>query len=150
ALQWGGQAFLDGGAQSQTQFALASCLSTVCRLLDVELVRGLNLGHSEYWGKVGHYKVAALACLLATSQNLDKLLTANAETIRVSDQRTADGKLPAGGTSKFVALADVADLVWRSTRGRDAANHFADMDQPGGAAGNGPTLMELWKTQPSS
>jgi hypothetical protein len=38
----------------------------------------------------------------------------------------------------------VPDLVWRRTRPEDAANHFADMDQPGGAAAGGQTLMELW------
>ena len=45
----------------------------------------------------------------------------------------------------FVPLADVPDLVWRVTRRLDSANHFADMDQPGGGDGEfaGKTLLDL-------
>ena len=150
ALQWGGQVFLNPGSPGNVRFALASCLSTVCRELEVELVRDWELGHSLYWGKVGHYKVAATACRLSSNTNLDTLLNANLETIAVSDQSISSGNLPTGSTTHFVALADVADLVWRTTRGKDKANHFADMDEPGGTDGTGPTLMQLWKTTPSS
>ncbi|HVG06943.1 MAG TPA: S1/P1 Nuclease [Thermoanaerobaculia bacterium] len=143
-LQWGGHSFLEPGGQGTVQFALASSLSTVCRLLDVELLRDWSLGHSLYWGKVGHYKIAFTACLLASNPNLDQVLRANATRIAVSDQDIITGNLPAGGSTSFIALADVADLVWRNIRKRDEANHFADMDEPGGAAVGSKTLMELW------
>jgi hypothetical protein len=148
-VQWGGQTFLDAGG-APTQFALASCLSTVCQQLDVELVRSWAIGHSLYWGKVGHYKVATTACLLASNALLAQLLTANLGNISVSDQNIVAGQLPTGSTTHFVALADVADLVWRTTRPKDEANHFADMDQPGGPNGTGPTLLDLWQQQPAS
>ena len=45
---------------------------------------------------------------------------------------------------QFVALADLADLVWRSRRPKDKANYFADIDRPGGPSGNEPTLIDLW------
>jgi hypothetical protein len=47
------------------QFALATNISTICRRLDVEIVRGWNIGHSEYWGQMGHFKIGASACGLA-------------------------------------------------------------------------------------
>jgi hypothetical protein len=150
ALQWGGRAFLDPGRPGTIQFALASCLSTVCKVLDVEVVRDWAIGHSLYWGKTGHYKVAGTACGLASKPKLSKLLAANLEVIAVSDPDIEAGRLPSGGAAQFVALADVADLVWRNTRKKDEANHFADMDQPGGSDGAGATLMQLWKSNLSS
>jgi hypothetical protein len=44
----------------------------------------------------------------------------------------------------------VADLVWRATRKKDAANHFADMDQEGHGPFAGKTLLELWFKVPTS
>jgi hypothetical protein len=141
-LQWGGHSFLEPGGQEAVDFALASSLSTVCRLLDVELLRDWSLGHSLYWGKVGHYKIAFTACGLVSNPSLAQVLAANATRISVSDEDLSAGNLPAGGSTKFVALADVADLLWRNTRKRDEANHFADMDEPDGS---GRTLMDLWE-----
>ncbi len=138
------------GAGEAYSFALASSLSSVCRTLDIELVRDWDIGLSEYWGKVGHYKVGVTACGLSSNAKLSKLLKANADRIAVSDEGIAHGELPRNDTENFVALADVADLVWRTTRKRDAANHFADMDQPGTGPFEGKTLLELWRTDPSS
>jgi hypothetical protein len=73
----------------------------------------------------------------------------NLSNISVTDKRISDGTLPSAG-NVFIALADVADLVWRNTRHMDEANHFADMDQPGGPQGTGKTLMQLWKTNPAT
>ncbi len=147
AVQWGGQSFsgLEGGPESR--FVLATMLSNVCRLLDVEIIRDWSSEHSQYWGKVGHYKIAYSACFLtaAAYPKLRALLKANATNIGVSDEDVRDGQMPKAGNSKFVALADVPDLVWRSTRGRDKANHFADMDEvaPSGPYA-GATLLSLW------
>jgi hypothetical protein len=149
AVQWGGQALLDADGH-QTQFALATTLSQICRALDVDVVRDWGVGLSEYWGKVGHYKVGAFACELVTSKKLRTLMMANQERIGVSDADLKAGKLPNNNQPQFVALADVADLVWRSKRGKDAANHFADLDEEGSGEFEGRTLMDLWFKQPSS
>ena len=146
AIQWGGHRFLEPGGVGRYQFALASFLSTVCRQLDVSLVPDLNTGHSEYWGKLGHYKIAAKACELVTNPKLKKLLLANQDRIAFGDD-VLKGSLPTFGRKDFVPLADVADLVWRSTRGKDKANHFADMDQKGKSGKfKGKTLLDLCKT----
>ena len=50
AMQWGGQRVLMPDGSTST-FALASFLSTICRNLDVEVVRNWSLGHDEYWEK---------------------------------------------------------------------------------------------------
>ncbi|WP_131721962.1 hypothetical protein [Mycolicibacterium obuense] len=102
--------------------------------------------HSLYWGKVGHYKIAEAACHLGKQGTRPAtLLMANLENIAVTDDNIKAGRLPVGGDpDTFIALADVPDLVWRSHRQKDAASHFADMDEPGGAAVNHQTLMQMW------
>ena len=61
AMQWGGQrvALADG---TKSAFALGTFVSTVCRALDVEIVRTWSTGHDEYWGKLGHFAVGWKAC----------------------------------------------------------------------------------------
>ena len=49
ALQWGGQAFVEGG--ELFNFALAAGLTNVLRLLDVELVVDHNIGAQPYLGE---------------------------------------------------------------------------------------------------
>ena len=100
----------------------------------------------EHWGMVGHYTIAGSACQLGSAgTKLAQLLRDNRDRIAISDiEIVAGNRYDPGQGGAFVALADVPDLVWRRTRPEDAANHFADMDQPGGAAAGGQTLMELW------
>ena len=100
----------------------------------------------EHWGMVGHYTIAGAACQLGPAgTTLAQLLRDNRDRIAISDiEIVAGNRYEPGQRGAFVALADVPDLVWRRTRPEDAANHFADMDQPGGAAAGGQTLMELW------
>ena len=95
---------------------------------------------------VGHYTIAGSACQLGPPGTaLARLLRDNRDRIAVSDIAIVVGKQSDyGRRGEFVALADVPDLVWRRTRPEDAGNHFADMDQPGGAAAGGQTLMALW------
>lgn len=144
ALQWGGHTFLDRGGESQFRFALATCLSTVCRELDVDILSDWNIGHSEYWGKVGHYKVGAKACELPTTKKLKNFLMANLKNIAFDDAQIEEGKL-GKLVDGFAPLADVPDLVWRYTRKKDEANHFADMDEMGMGAFAGKTLLDLCK-----
>src|SRR4030095_9454220 len=123
------------------------------RLLDVDSIGDWSSEHSQYWGKVGHYKIAYSACFLTGNAypKLRALLKANALNIAVSDESIEKGLMPSASRTQFVALADVPDLVWRSTRGRDKANHFADMDEeaPSGQFA-GETLMSLWSKKPAT
>jgi hypothetical protein len=143
AAQWGGHRILDAAGEHELRFALATCLSTICRELGVVIVRDWNIGHSEYWGKVGHYKVGAGACGLATDPRLRTLMQSNLDRIAVGDDDLAAGNLPMRGQSRFVPLADVADLVWRDTRKKDSGNHFADMDEPGRGEFADQTLLDV-------
>jgi hypothetical protein len=157
ALQWGGQRFVehsaehfaerltDGVADATYQFALATCLSTVCRELEVEILRDWNIGHSDYWGKTGHYKIGAKACELLSDKKLSKLMMANQGNIGYGDDELVTGRTVKMDEQGFVPLADVPDLVWRTTRKMDAANHFADLDEEGQGRYAGKTLLELWR-----
>jgi hypothetical protein len=149
ALQWGGHSFLERGGQGRLQIALASSLSTVLRLLDVQLVRDLSFERDSYWGKTGHYKVAQIACELVTAGGeIEKLLLKNQLCISLSDADLVAGHLPKDNQAPFIALADVADVWWRSHRPTDKANHFADLDEPGlnllDPQGPRKTLMDQW------
>src|ERR1700684_3279049 len=104
-----------------------------------------NADQREHWGMVGHYTIAGAACQLGPAgTKLAQLLRDNRDRIAVSDiEIVAGNRYDPSQQRAFVALADVPDLVWRRTRPEDAANHFADMDQPGGAAAGGQTVMAL-------
>jgi hypothetical protein len=147
ALQWGGHVLLEGATEVKFQYALATFVSTICRELDVEIVRNWNIGHREYWGKTGHYKIAAKACELVQDAKLRKLLLANVDVIAFGDQEIADGTLRSIDPKQFVPLADVADLVWRYSRHADSSNHFADMDQEGAGEFAGQTLLTLCRQE---
>jgi hypothetical protein len=147
ALQWGGQVVLDAAGGQPTDYVLASTLAGVVQTLGVTLLTDDTLAdHSLYWGKVGHYKIAGSACELGPAgTKLAQLLTANLDRIAVSDDDISSGQLPsAADRTKFIALADVPDLVWRSDRPKDAPSHFADMDEPGGGVAERRTLLQLW------
>jgi hypothetical protein len=153
ALQWGGYSAGGGsgaGSQQEHQFALATSLSLACRLLQVEFIRDLGFERGQFWGKTGHYKVAWSACDLLNDQFLSGLMTKNRESISVSDDDLKAGQVPMNNDKTFIALADVADLYWRSARPNDEANHFADMDDPKGVDPDNPnsdiTLMKAWQT----
>ena len=146
ALHWGGQTFIEGDGETETQYALATSLSTVCRVLDVELLREAGDKLPETWGKLGHYKIGNAACQLVSrvfgTKPLGKLMKANLDRISYSDDDLGDLKTALGRT-QFVALSDVPDLVWKGTeakRGRESPNHFADMDEP---LEHGKTLLQL-------
>ncbi len=152
AVEWGGQVFDESGRRET--FAVATSLSSVCRLLDVELLTDVNRGVSGYWGRTGHYSIAALAIGLVRDPKLKKLMSANAEILsfELSDiaQTGFDksvGKLSAA--DKFVPLADVPDEIWKKlpkskggreggrdnsggqrSNGPEHPNHYADIDAP--------------------
>jgi len=164
ALEWGGQVFVESGRRSA--FAVATSLSNVCKLLDVELVTDQARGVSDYWGRTGHYSIAAFATELVGDPDLKAFLKKNLtllsfdlQTIQKKDFDKSVGKLSAA--DQFVPLADVPDEIWKKLPagrggregGRDTSgggtrsngpehpNHYADIDAPFGP--NGETWRKM-------
>jgi len=167
AIEWGGQVL--GDTAKRATFAVATSLSTVCRQLDVELVTDVGRGVSGYWGRTGHYSIAALAISAIRHPNLKLLMEANASILSFDltdiEKKTFDasiGKLSAA--DEFVPLADVPDEIWKKlpkrsggrTGGRDTSggssrsngpehpNHYADIDTV--YAPHGKNLRELCRS----
>jgi hypothetical protein len=159
AVEWGGQVFDVGGRRSN--FAVATSLSNICKLLDVELVTEQDRGVSGYWGREGHYSIATLAIGQLPDGPLKQLMTANADllsfdlaTLGKKGFSTKDAKADAA------RLADVPDDVWKKSikaeGGRDPQprtgpehpNHYADIDIPYGP--HGETLRKLCLDQPET
>ncbi len=150
SVLWGGHVFVDRTGKSRLPFALATCLSTVCNMLDVDVVRDWNIGQVDYWGEMGHYTVGAKACTLMSEPGLKKLMEANIDRVGFDDAglRSPEKYQIHTAKYKFVPLADVADNVWRDTRKSDENNHFADMDNPGGPGPyKGKTLLQISKNE---
>ena len=151
AVQWGGHVFVADAAKSQPRFALATCLSTICNLLEVDVIRDWNIGQEEYWGAVGHYTIANKACGLVKNKNLKKLMSANLQRISFDVEDITKKSLQGLSNQEFVPLADVPDLVWKRgkyNRGQpEHPNHFADMDKPNS---EGQTLLDICKGQPQN
>lgn len=151
AVQWGGHSIVDGdGNQKRAHnFALATNLSTICRELDVDVLRSWNSGLPQYWGSVGHYTIAAKAIDAIPDQKLKDFMKSNLESISY-DPDTIDKNTGTGlSKAEFVPLADVPDMVWKMHQWDDGGrnpgkkdkeddptlenhrenpNHFADMD----------------------
>jgi hypothetical protein len=145
ALHWGQHEFIQGQSENKYSYSLSTCLSNVCRELDVELVRGWNIDNNYSWGKTGHYKIAARACEIVSNRKLKKLLEANKENISFTDDGMLNDAMKDAKWGQFCALADVPDIVWRMTRKADDANHFADMDESDPNVMGGKNLLELCK-----
>jgi hypothetical protein len=156
AVQWGGQVFSNGGGAGpeKSSYALATCLSTICNLLDVDVIRDWNVGVSEYWGEVGHFAIGALACTVnfKNMPGLQRFMSRNIRQVGfdVPDLKVPDRVIKSRAGFTLVPLADVADDVWRITRatkgetGDDGNNHFADMDQKAESGPfKGKTLLQL-------
>lgn len=145
AIAWGAHEFSDGENRSKLGFALATGLGNVCRLLDVDLVRGWNLDQPFTWGKTGHFKIGYRAGDLVTTAKLKKLLGNNQARLGYSDADLADDDKVVGGTftHDFVPLADVADIIWRTTRPSDESNHFCDIDEVDPHVFGGKSLLQL-------
>jgi hypothetical protein len=163
AIQWGGQGITTAGRDYNV--ALAASLTTVIRLLDVDLVTDHNTHAQPFWGKTGHYTIGALACETVTSPRLAALMTANQDRISFPvsglDAKAIDeATVAAKKAGTFMPLADVPDLTWKNlpTRvpgGRDTTfnqgpehpNHYADIDEPDHEA---HTLRELSLADPAA
>jgi len=144
AVSWGSHEFVNGDKKSSLGFALATGLGNVCRLLDVDLVRGWNVDQPLTWGKTGHFKIGFRAADLVSNTKLAKLLRANQDSLGYSnDALTSEDEVNGKYTHDFVPLADVADIIWRTTRPDDESNHFCDIDESDHRVFGGRTLMEL-------
>jgi hypothetical protein len=135
AVQWGAHLLASGGANPQS-YALATCLSTVCNLLDVDPVRDWNLDQPDTWGAVGHFSIASRVAALLSDRNpgLVQLMKTNASLIAPDDRTIRKDAFKGMGSEEFVRLADVPDFFWKHgqqghSRGFEGPNHFADMDQ---------------------
>jgi len=163
AVLWGGQTFNVGGNPSN--FTVATTLSNVCRMLDVELVTDQNRGVSGYWGRMGHYSIAAFAVQLVKDDKLRTLLQNNLERLSfdIETLREKDSTEILKNAS-FIPLADVADEVWKKyktkpggrdtkslgkgkTTGPEHPNHYADIDFP---YINGKSLRQLCLANPQA
>ncbi|MGA2531430.1 MAG: hypothetical protein ABSG19_00195 [Candidatus Aminicenantales bacterium] len=148
AMQWGGERFTSGAGRP-IQLVLATLMSTVCQLLDIDLVTDANVGFSEYWGKVAHFKIGYKACDIVRIPKLKKLLMDNRVRIGFDDASLELGKDFRVGRDDYVPLADVPDYVWigmsfyRKERKNEPKQHFADMDDPGRQKFARKTLLNL-------
>jgi hypothetical protein len=155
ALQWGQHEFISAGKAQTRGYALATCLSNICRELDVELVRGWNIDQDYSWGKVGHYTIGNKAIDAIRDASLQRLMKNNLENIsfpRAGISGEMDDKahkdeykaLFAG----FCPLADVPDIIWKQSKkvswgrmGDENPNHYADVDAP--TIKNGGRLFDI-------
>jgi hypothetical protein len=113
AIEWGAQVFNESNERST--YSVATSLSNVCKLLDVELVVEGNDGVSGTWGAVGHYSIGTLAIDLVKNPTLKAFLKANADLISLPlDDLTKEPKNKDLLASGFVALADVPDVIWKN------------------------------------
>lgn len=144
AITWGSHEFVNGPDRSSLGFALATGLGNVCRLLDVDIVRGWNLDQPYTWGKTGHFKIGFRAADLVGDTTLATLLQNNQASLGYPNAALESGDTVAGTfTHDFVPLADVADIIWRTTRPDDESNHFCDIDESDSQVFGGKTLLEL-------
>ena len=58
ALQWGRNMLYSADGERPQSYALATLLSKVCALLEVDLVRGWNVDQPDTWGALGHFSIA--------------------------------------------------------------------------------------------
>ena len=144
AIEWGAQVFSETGQRST--YSVATSLSNVSKILDVELVVEGNDGVSGTWGAVGHYSIATLAIGLVKNPKLKAFLEANADLLSLPlDKLTGQPKNKDLLESGFVALADVPDIVWKSfpsphinKKGQDIGVPGGRDTQPSGFSSTGP------------
>ena len=149
ALQWGVNMLDSAGSARPQGFALATLLSRVCALLEVDPVRDWTIDQPDTWGALGHFSIAArtLVALSGNYPNLGKLMGNNREIITHNDDTLEQGDFKGMGIATFVPMADVPDFFWKPgvgkqhhTRPSEGPNHFADMDQKDA---HGNTLLSL-------
>ncbi len=136
ALQWGANRLYSALSQQPHAYALATCLSTICDRLDVDVVRDWNLDQPDTWGAVGHFAIASRVTRALSSgvSTLEKLMNNNAKIVSHDDSIILKSDFKGMGDLDFIPMADVPDFFWKHghqghTRHFEGPNHFADMDQ---------------------
>ena len=136
AIQWGANRLYSGLSRQPRAYALATCLSTVCDRLDVDIVRDWNLDQPDTWGAVGHFSIASRVRTLLSDAvpTLQELMNNNAKIISHDDTTILTNEFSHMGDLDFIPMADVPDFFWKHgrqghSRGSEGPNHFADMDQ---------------------
>jgi hypothetical protein len=136
AIQWGANRLYSGLSRQPHAYALATCLSTVCDRLDVDIVRDWNLDQPDTWGAVGHFAIASRVSKLLSDAvpKLGELMNNNAKIISHDDQTILTNEFSHMGDLDFIPMADVPDFFWKHgrqghSRPSEGPNHFADMDQ---------------------
>jgi hypothetical protein len=149
ALEWGRNMLASSGKAPPQSFALATLLSRVCALLEVDPVRDWNLDQPDTWGALGHFSIASrtLVALSGNFPHLSTLMRNNLEIISHTDDVLEEGDFTGMGSEDFVPMADVPDFFWKPrvakqghARPFEGPNHFADMDQEDD---QGNTLLSL-------
>lgn len=149
ALEWGRNMLSSSGSAPPQSYALATLLSRVCALLEVDPVRDWNIDQPDTWGALGHFSIATrtLVALSGNFPHLDTLMENNEEIISHAEEALDLGDFKGMGTAEFVPMADVPDFFWKPgvgkqghTRLGEGPNHFADMDQKDA---HGNTLLSL-------
>ena len=131
AIEWGAQVFAESGQRST--YSVATSLSNVSKILDVELVVEGSDGVSGTWGAVGHYSIGTLAIDLVKNSKLKAFLQANADSISLPlDNLTKEPKNKDLIASGFVAMADVPDIVWKQFPSPHLNRKGDDIGVPGG------------------
>jgi hypothetical protein len=152
AMEWGRNMLYSATGAPAQSFALATLLSRVCALLEVDPVRDWNVDQPDTWGAIGHFSIAARAQVALSGRfpKLKTLMANNATIISHPDSVIEAGDFTGMGSQDFVAMADVPDFFWKPgvakqkhTRQWEGPNHFADMDQE---RSDGKTLLELTKS----
>jgi hypothetical protein len=137
AMQWGANRLYSALSSQPQAYALATCLSTVCDLLDLDLVRDWNLDQPDTWGAVGHFAIASRVSKALSSEvpTLKELMQNNALIISHDDDTILNNAFKNMGDDAVIPMADVPDFFWKHgkqghSRAMEGPNHFADMDQP--------------------
>ena len=122
AMEWGRNMIESADSASPQSFALATLLSRVCALLEVDPVRDWNIDQPDTWGALGHFSIATRT-LVALSDNHPRLATLmenNKEIVSHNDDALEVGDFKGMGSEDFVPMADVPDFFWKPGVGSKA------------------------------
>lgn len=155
AMQWGENTLYSGEPATPQSYALATLLSRVCALMELDPIRDWNLDQPDTWGAIGHFSIAArtLVGLSGDFPKLDTMMKNNRLLITHDDDALLNNDFKGMGEAKFVPLADVPDFYWKhgkqgASRKFEGPNHFSDMDQP--RPGDKATLQSLCAAKQSN
>lgn len=148
ALHWGQHEYFSGDKKNQYGYSMATCLSNICRILDVDLVRGWNTDTDFSWGKVGHYTISYAVIDAIKDGKLKKFMSNNLLNIslerdyineKLNKKKNNIPNMSNNPDDGFCALADVPDIIWKQTnsrttpwgrKGYENPNHYSDVDAP--------------------